>query len=379
MGPWDLIFRCCDARDLTILAATTRELRNLIKSYNARSYASSYQSILSKFFSTTEVAVFRTIQAATGTLISGSSALQFFERVDWHGSDLDLYVEARFTRRVSNFLVRTCGYAYTKDVHQEQGLAAQQAMHENSYLRHGVVDVLNFKKKWIKETMNDLADAVMEVDGSRSKHGEEEEKESKEDTRIVQVIVASSSPIDVILDFHSSEILYFSDIFAHYVAAVVMNIISAYNAISFFPLETLYHRRSIITSDRPQHDGTIAALNKYTKRGWQMFRMDPYYFTEERMDTMNFYLNQTRFVGDSKCFTVSLDGSSMEESLKRDPIVINSWRTNYVTRPEKIMTKHIFEDESLRNTYMFGGQELLRGYRSALRRTDQQNKPNEEE
>jgi hypothetical protein len=158
-----------------------------------------------------------------------------------------------------------------------------------------------------------------------------------------------------------------------------MNVISAYNAISFFPLETLHHRRAIITSEKPQHDATIAAVAKYTKRGWQMFRMDPYYFTEERMDRMNFHLNQTRFVGDSKCLAVPLDGSSMEESLNRDPIVINSWRTNYITRPAKIMTKHILRNESLRHTYIFAGQELLPGYRVAWRKVGQQNMTNEEE
>jgi hypothetical protein len=375
MGPWDLVFRGCDARDLAMLSATNRELRSLVLSYNTRSYASLHTSILSKFFSPAEAAVFRTIQAATGALISGSSALQFFERVEWEGSDLDLYTELKFTRRFINFLVK-CGYVYVPYEHQQDGLAAQQDIHEAGYFEHGIADVLNFQKVVPKE----MADEINVDQVSDGKQGKEEETE---DIRTVQVIVAWGSTMDVILDFHSSETCYpfLWHTFTNSTTAVVMNLITAYNAICIFPMETLCCHRSIITDENPRKEKVVKAVEKYTKRGWQIFRMDPIYFTKDRMATMYFHLNQTRWVEDEKCFVVPLDDTPVEVSLYRDPIVLNSWRTYYAISGQRITGKRLWSDDSLRNNYIIGSTLIVdtSSYNTTRGEVERENNDNEEE
>ncbi|KAF8184150.1 hypothetical protein K438DRAFT_1487164, partial [Mycena galopus ATCC 62051] len=52
---------------------------------------------------------FREIQAHTGTIISGSMALQFFNRLTWPNSDLDLYVSLPSASITVLFLVEA-GY-----------------------------------------------------------------------------------------------------------------------------------------------------------------------------------------------------------------------------------------------------------------------------
>ncbi|KAG8819209.1 hypothetical protein FRC19_010028, partial [Serendipita sp. 401] len=60
---------------------------------------------------------FRSIQAETGTLISGSQALQFFDRAHYLDSDLDLYVSCRHTLTVGLFLL-SIGYRFEPTARQ---------------------------------------------------------------------------------------------------------------------------------------------------------------------------------------------------------------------------------------------------------------------
>ena len=58
---------------------------------------------------------FRSQLGKCNGLISGSFALQFFERVAWEGSDLDLFVEAGEDAQVlANHLVQVEGYQYVR-------------------------------------------------------------------------------------------------------------------------------------------------------------------------------------------------------------------------------------------------------------------------
>jgi hypothetical protein len=60
---------------------------------------------LRTFFSAEEVLIFRMLQADSGIVISGSFAVQFFGRIDYPSSDLDLYVEFRHGYRLCAWLV----------------------------------------------------------------------------------------------------------------------------------------------------------------------------------------------------------------------------------------------------------------------------------
>ena len=55
---------------------------------------------------------FRSLQAATGTLISGSSTLQFLNRTLYANSNLDLYTHPSYAKEVRKWLIDVEGYQY---------------------------------------------------------------------------------------------------------------------------------------------------------------------------------------------------------------------------------------------------------------------------
>ena len=67
--------------------------------------------MLGKYFTDDQILRFRHLQATTGVIISGSTALQFFERILYPESDLDLYVEHRYRRPIALWLA-SIGYHY---------------------------------------------------------------------------------------------------------------------------------------------------------------------------------------------------------------------------------------------------------------------------
>ena len=107
MGPWDLILNTLDAKDLCQLAAVNSDMQAVVKSFRMRAFK--VECILSKFFSYRQIQEFKDMQERTGTVISGSAALQFFHRVVWPATDLDLYVQAPFAAECTRFIAN-CGY-----------------------------------------------------------------------------------------------------------------------------------------------------------------------------------------------------------------------------------------------------------------------------
>ncbi|KIJ41624.1 hypothetical protein M422DRAFT_255242 [Sphaerobolus stellatus SS14] len=67
-----------------------------------RSYVYDINRLLRHFFS--DPIAFRTLQAQTGTIISGSMAVQFFSGTIWTNSDLDLYVPPDSVTTVSKWM-----------------------------------------------------------------------------------------------------------------------------------------------------------------------------------------------------------------------------------------------------------------------------------
>jgi hypothetical protein len=205
---------------------------------------------------------FRSLQARTGTLISGSFALQFFDRSLYPDSDLDVYVDYRYSREVGFWLVEAEGYEFRpakgkkhatfgealRQLHSNQPPSPEstgltERIGDNPYFMRGVGAVFNFIKK---------------------SHDESQELK-------VQVITASTTPLEIILQFHSSKPPSLSP---HYRGslwrsiAVVMNIISYEKAYSLYPRATFEERRSLICATLGPHQEP--ARQKYIVRGWTM-------------------------------------------------------------------------------------------------------------
>ena len=157
---------------------------------------------------------FHTIQAETGTIISGSSALQFFNREIFEDSGLDLYLHPGHLERIGTWLMKSEGYIYiTEDpnvpVTEQQTLHGFQALKTASMLIDRPIlhpspvfspdihcpglevpsspSVPYFPTDVIKGCMTFVCNM-----GSHNQ-------------RLVQLMVTEYNPLDAILQFHSSE------------------------------------------------------------------------------------------------------------------------------------------------------------------------------
>jgi hypothetical protein len=157
---------------------------------------------LSRFFSDPEG--FRRVQRRTSTLISGSNALQFFDRSLYPEADLDLYVHRGRETELATFLLKE-GYEYRPSHFQARSFPEQDA-------RVYLDDIRPFGVPWdIDGRYVDPA-----LDGPNFDYDEDDMaewgvlllytflKQTSDGERQVQIIVASSSPIDCVLRFHCS-------------------------------------------------------------------------------------------------------------------------------------------------------------------------------
>ena len=170
------IFDYCSARSLVLLLRTCRPVNNAVRMYMDKRF--NINRILDRYFS--DAMSFRFLQARTGTLISGSSALQYFDRSFYPTSDLDIYVSRVWAREVGQFLLQQ-GYQFCRDSSQhptfnsalKEKRVANATAHYGNF--KGIAAVFTFKKGQAKG----------------------------EDLK-VQVMASVRSPMEVILRFHSS-------------------------------------------------------------------------------------------------------------------------------------------------------------------------------
>ena len=151
---------------LCCLEQVNVDLRNSVQRY--KSVVFNIGQHLFRFFSSPED--FRKLQAETGALISGSNALQFLLRQTFPLSDLDLYVTQDNHERVADWLTQQDGYI----------VASTPPQHQHYYGSNGIFSVVQLEKT--------------RVDGTIA---------------CVQLIVCSSCPLNVILSFHSSRLLFY--------------------------------------------------------------------------------------------------------------------------------------------------------------------------
>jgi hypothetical protein len=90
-------------KELFNYRAACRYTNKIYRQYTACAF--SVEASLATFFTDNEILVFRMLQAQHGIVISGSFALQFFARVHYTSSDLDLYVEYRHGFQLCAWLV----------------------------------------------------------------------------------------------------------------------------------------------------------------------------------------------------------------------------------------------------------------------------------
>jgi len=168
---------------------TTRQIAD---SYTQREF--NVNRVLSRFFTPVEVLSFHYLQSKTDMFVSGSTALQFFDRTNYPQSDLDLYVEHKFRVNIVTWLT-SIGYqfqlrkGYSSLAEQldfnwgdpDPNISASNPFFEsrsNGYFGRGVANVYNFFKY--------------------------------DPERKIQLITSNHSPLEIVLNFHSSIVVSFN-------------------------------------------------------------------------------------------------------------------------------------------------------------------------
>lgn len=140
---------------------------------------------LSPFF--TNPISFRNLQRRTGTIISGSNALQFFDRTHFNGADLDLYVHPGHAGEVCDWLRESAGYRHIGG---------------DEVLKQALVEDCKVIPK-CESHMEDGYDCSPSIRGALQFWlGEEDE------LRMVHLMITRHSPMHAVLNFHSSKLVH---------------------------------------------------------------------------------------------------------------------------------------------------------------------------
>ncbi|KAI0046322.1 hypothetical protein FA95DRAFT_1494222 [Auriscalpium vulgare] len=318
----DAVFGYCTPGTLFRLARTCKTACVSVKSFIARAY--NINKHISRYFA--DALGFRALQARTSTLISGSSALQFLDRTYYPGSDLDIYTPLYRVRDVADWL-RAAGYVYRPNSFQSASFDAtllrlqtrQIQLEVNHYSRmRGVAGVFNFWKP--------------APDGS------------PEEMLKVQIMAATRSPAEAILNYHST---------------CVMNVISYSTAYSLYPRATFEAREALIC--RPHQD---APIEKYARRGWTMHPARP----DERTDPA--FKPGSRWIDDACSWVLPL-APALDAA--PDPVAVTNWQfdyrigasTEYRAQPE--MRYKLVCSEFLEYVYLLTDELLVIALQGALR------------
>jgi hypothetical protein len=146
---------------------------------------------LGRYFDERDVLSFRSLQAQTGALISGSSALQVLDQTEYPESDLDVYVDLYETLKICEWLVAR-EYVFEPYIWQTEGFAAA--------IDGAVRTAVSEPGSWAgtDQSTSEYSGSGIGVVLSFSKSISEAVK------RKVQVIGARNTAIQAILLFHSS-------------------------------------------------------------------------------------------------------------------------------------------------------------------------------
>ncbi|KAI0758171.1 hypothetical protein C8Q74DRAFT_1373203 [Fomes fomentarius] len=350
------------------LSRTCRAAYHAVSSYKSTAY--NIDRLLSRFFPSSllthshlhaRARAFRSLQARTGTLISGSVALQFFDRQVWTESDLDLYVHMRHRREVGMWLMEE-GYKFKPTEFQNPRFDVEvvecAARRPNGiYSMPGVMAILTFVKP---------------LPRSRTAAAAEEGDVQPPQELKVQVIVAKNTPMEVILGFHST---------------CVMNVISYEKAYCLFPQATLEEHRTLLSSScRGKGKHRMDGLLKYHQRGWEVLYTlplaevipdpaSPLYPTFMRVSTKPSFRMGWRWIDDGSSWVLPLSQTGVSPPpaanastppLTHDPVAVCNWEVRYHPARGAVMHFEVAAGKVLRYRYLVTDDLLLAYLAKAL-------------
>ncbi|KAH9480060.1 hypothetical protein JR316_0006657 [Psilocybe cubensis] len=312
----DSLFDGLSPGDLYRYGRTCKRAHDAVNSFIRRKFH--LHGLLERYFQPNDVFDFRRLQAKTGMFISGSTALQFLDRVVYPESDLDLYLEHRYRHVVALWLTQA-GYRYTPPV-----TYPDETLDEALEL---VSDLPRLDGMFYTITPKGYFGAAIVLNF-----------EKQNPCRKIQLITSHHSPLQLVLNYHST---------------CVMNIITHEKAYSLYPRGTFDERRSLLNlplkSERLQ-----VATTKYSARGWKIVSKIS---TEEFENPRSAFSHGLRYIGDGKCWTLSI---LPKLNLPDSTIETNSWVHLYDSDLVPTMSATVFVSGRLRYGYLIGDEPLRR-------------------
>ncbi|KAF8327495.1 hypothetical protein F5887DRAFT_898771, partial [Amanita rubescens] len=249
------IFDLLPIEDILALERTSQRMKDLKEQY-CKSVFRISRVIMPFVDNENQVQVFVQMMKETNALISGSTALQFFDRTRYHEADLDLYFEARYI-----------------DLWKTQMVAFGYSLMEKTAASASVVE------------------GELEYRGFEEIESVESFKHPGSN-QVVQLMATKASPIRAILDFHST---------------CVMNVITYQRAYSLYPVCTFIDRETLVCG--VFNKKSLEALKKYERRGWIMVHAIR---TENFQCAADELKMRTRRFGDDRCWMISLEGEKKD-------------------------------------------------------------------
>ncbi|KAH9896704.1 hypothetical protein C8Q73DRAFT_664434 [Cubamyces lactineus] len=271
------IFAHCTPQTLVLFSRTSRTARSAVQDYMGRAF--NVNKRLSRYFS--DPLAFRSLQARTATVISGSFALQFFDRMFYPELDLDLYVHSNDLVLDVGLYLQSEGYVYQPD----------------SW------DLENWPSE-IHRLCGRLQENDVEIDNDTNPY-------ALRYTRAVYTFIRG--PADDAQD-----------------ETCVMNVIAYNAAYSLFPLPTLEYYESLVLN--ASNVSGRKALEKYSRRGWRTIANSPPLVPF--LETHGFHFDTPRWVCDGRTWTIPLStegaaspprASPLSDALSWDPIAESGW------------------------------------------------------
>ncbi|RPD52704.1 hypothetical protein L226DRAFT_474018, partial [Lentinus tigrinus ALCF2SS1-7] len=314
------IFVHCTAMTLLRFQRTCRLARQIVKDYMRVAFDINHR--LRPFFADPQA--FRSLQARTGTLISGSTALQFFDRTCYRDTGLDLFVHEAHRREVGRWLLDV-GYHFVP------------ASYQASDFEVTILDSISLSPTSLRmlDGIKTIMKFVKLLDGDIKR------------TVTVQLIVAQSTPMEVILSTHST---------------CAMNVITYNKAYCLFARATLEAHRSLLSSsthgiyrDRGQ------TLSKYTQRGFD------FAFSIAHGDATPMFPLGWRWLDDMHTWVLPLDTTGIDSPrapnalsmpLTHDPSVVCNWNMQQGSSRGVVMQFTIIKSDLLQYQYLVADKDL---------------------
>ncbi|KAJ7178785.1 hypothetical protein C8R43DRAFT_942385 [Mycena crocata] len=182
---------------------------------------------------------FRNMLKHCGAIVSGSQMIQFFDRVTYFDSDMDIFLRLGGIHPMTRWL-ETQGYTFDAitpkytSVSQSVQQALKKKMTLKPTLREDPINTVYNYKRFIASTTIIYAQKI-------------------------QLITVDLNPIrHILFDFHST---------------AVMNYMTSDTAVSVFPTSTFIHRKSYMARSRSETENrTIHWQDKYKKREFRLIQ-----------------------------------------------------------------------------------------------------------